>query len=203
MRVLQVSMTQKPQAKKIRPRRLVVAITGASGVIYGVRALEMLQKLDIESHVILSKAAEMTIAYELDITPKTVKGLATKPYAYGDVGAAISSGSYQTDGMLILPCSVRTMSEIAFGVTTSLISRAADVCLKERRRLVLGFRETPLHSGHIRAMGQVSDMGGIIAPIVPAFYNRPETIDDIIHHTIGRLLDLFVIDCDDIKRWGE
>ena len=149
----------------------------------------------------MSKSAEMTLAYETDLKPKDVRALASVNYSIADIGAAISSGSFPTMGMVIAPCSIRTMSEIACGVTASLLSRAADVVLKEKRRLVLAMRETPLHGGHLRTMAQLSDMGAIIAPIVPAFYNRPKTIDDIINHTVGRLLDLFGLDTAVVKRW--
>lgn len=180
---------------------LIVGITGASGVVYGIRALEVLRRAGIETHLVLSKSAEMTIAYETDTRPKQVRDLATTVHPVGDVGAAISSGSFRTRGMLILPCSIRTMGEIATGVTTTLMSRAADVALKERRTLVLGLRETPLHVGHLRSLTRVAEMGGIVAPIVPAFYNRPGSIDDIIDHTVGRLLDLFDIDAGIVRRW--
>ncbi len=182
-------------------RPLIIGITGASGVIYGVRALEILGALGIETHLILSKSAEMTMAYEIDRKPKEIRALATKAHPPGDVGASISSGSFPTRGMLILPCSVRTLSEIATGVTASLMSRAADVDMKERRRLVLGLRETPLHVGHLRSMTQAAEMGAVVAPIVPAFYNRPDSIEQIIDHSVGRLLDLFDIDTKGVSRW--
>jgi flavin prenyltransferase len=185
------------------PRRLVVGITGASGVIYGIRALELLAEAGIETHLVVSKAAELTIAYETEYKIADLREKASHWYAVGDIGAAISSGSFRTMGMLIVPCSVRSMSEIATGITSSLVSRAADVVLKERRRLVLGVRETPLHSGHLRTMLQLSDMGAVIAPIVPAFYARPTSLDDIVNHTVGRLLDLFDIETDVVKRWKE
>src|SRR6266446_86382 len=175
---------------KATPQRLIVGIAGASGVIYGVRALEILRKTGIETHLVMSPAAELTMSYETDIKPKAVREMATVFHPIGDVGASISSGSFTTMGMLILPCSVHTMSEIAHGITSNLLSRAADVVLKERRRLVLGLRETPLHSGHLRTMAQLSDIGAIIAPIVPAFYTRPKTLDEMIDHSIGRLLGL-------------
>jgi flavin prenyltransferase len=183
------------------PRRLIVGISGASGIIYGIRTLEFLRKAGIETHLVMSKAAEMTLVYETDIKVKDVRALADVHHTMTNIGASISSGSFRTMGMVIVPCSVRTMGEIATGVTSSLMSRAADVVLKERRRLVLAFRETPLHSGHLRTMAQLSDMGAIIAPVVPAFYTRPKTLDDIIDHTVGRLLDLFDIDTGEVKRW--
>jgi len=181
--------------------RLIVGISGASGTVYGVRLLEMLRKAGIETHLVMSKSAEMTLAYETDLKPKDVRALAAVNYPVGDIGAAISSGSFPTMGMIVAPCSIRTMSEVATGVTSSLLSRAADVVLKEKRRLVLAIRETPLHSGHLRSMTTLADIGAVIAPIVPAFYNRPQTVDDIINHTCGRLLDLFGIDTGMVKRW--
>ena len=190
-------------AKDRNKRRLILGISGASGVIYGIRALEFLRRTDIETHLVISKSAELTMSYEVDLKPKELKEMASVVHPIGDIGASISSGSFQTMGMLIMPCSVRTMSEIATGVTGTLMSRAADVVLKERRRLVLGFRESPLHSGHLRTMLQLSDMGAIVAPIVPAFYTRPKTLDDIIDHTVGRLLDLFGIDTGAVHRWTE
>jgi 4-hydroxy-3-polyprenylbenzoate decarboxylase len=183
------------------PARLLVGISGASGTIYGVRLLELLRKTDIEAHLVMSKSAEMTLVYETDLKPKDVRALAAVHYPVADIGAAISSGSFPTMGMVIAPCSIRTMSEIASGVTDTLLTRAADVVLKERRRLVLAVRETPLHGGHLRTMTTLADIGAVIAPIVPAFYNRPKSVDDIINHTVGRLLDLFGIDTGIVKRW--
>ncbi len=183
------------------PRRLVVGISGASGVIYGIRILELLKKTDIETHLVMSKSAEMTLAYETDMKAKEVKALASVTHPIGDIGASISSGSFATMGMIVAPCSIKSMSEIATGVTSSLLSRAADVVLKEKRRLVLAVRETPLHVGHLRTMTTLAEMGAIVAPIVPAFYNKPKTVDDIINHTSGRLLDLFGIDTKMVKRW--
>jgi flavin prenyltransferase len=184
-------------------RRLVVGITGASGIAYGIRALEVLKQAGIETHLILSKAAELTMTYETDLKSNDLRARASVWYSSGDIGAAVSSGSFRTMGMLIVPCSVRTMSEIATGVTGTLMSRAADVALKERRRLVLGVRETPLHGGHLRTMLQLSDMGAVVAPLVPAFYSRPQSLEDIVDHTVGRLLDLFDIETDIVKRWKE
>jgi 4-hydroxy-3-polyprenylbenzoate decarboxylase len=181
--------------------RLIVGISGASGTIYGVRILELLRKAGVETHLVMSRSAEMTLAYETDIKPKDVRALASVHYAVTDIGAAISSGSFPTMGMIIAPCSIRTMSEIANGVTASLLSRAADVVLKEKRRLVLAIRETPLHVGHLRSMTVLAEIGAVIAPIVPAFYNRPRSVDDIVNHTCGRLLDLFGIDTGIVKRW--
>jgi flavin prenyltransferase len=184
-------------------QRLIVGITGASGVRYGVRLLEMLRDLPVESHLVLSKAAEMTLAYETDLKVAEVKALADVTYPVSDVGAAIASGSFQTLGMVIAPCSVRSMSEIATGVTSNLLTRAADVVLKERRRLVLMLRETPLHSGHLRSMLALSEMGAVIAPPVPGFYAKPESLEEMVDHTLGRVLDLFGLDAGTVKRWGE
>ena len=184
-----------------KAKRLIIGISGASGTIYGVRLLQMLRKVDIETHLVMSRSAEMTMAYETDFKPKDVRGLADVHYPVSDIGAAISSGSFPTLGMIVAPCSIRTMSEIATGVTSSLLSRAADVVLKEKRRLVLAVRETPLHGGHLRTMTTLADIGAVIAPIVPAFYNRPQSVDDIVNHTCGRLLDLFGIDTGTVKRW--
>jgi len=181
--------------------RLIVGISGASGTIYGVRLLELLRKAEVETHLVMSRSAEMTLAYETDIKPKDVRALASVHYAVTDIGAAISSGSFPTMGMIIAPCSIRTMSEIASGVTATLLSRAADVVLKEKRRLVLAIRETPLHVGHLHSMTVLAEIGAVIAPIVPAFYNRPRSVDDIVNHTCGRLLDLFGIDTGIVKRW--
>jgi len=181
--------------------RLIVGISGASGTIYGVRLLEMLRNTEIETHLVMSKSADLTLAYETDLKPRDVRALASAHYPVSDIGAAISSGSFPTMGMIVVPCSIRTMSEIATGVTASLLSRAADVVLKEKRRLVLAVRETPLHSGHLRSMMTLAEIGAVIAPIVPAFYNRPQSVDDIINHTCGRLLDLFGIDTGIVKRW--
>jgi 4-hydroxy-3-polyprenylbenzoate decarboxylase len=188
---------------KAPPQRLIVGISGASGVVYGIRTLETLRKAGIETHLVMSPAAELTMSYETDIKPKAVREMADVFHPIGDVGASISSGSFATMGMLIVPCSIHTMSEIAHGVTDNLLSRAADVVLKERRRLVLALRETPLHGGHLRTMTLLSDIGAIVAPIVPAFYHRPKTLDDLINHSIGRLLDLFGIDLGTVHRWKE
>jgi flavin prenyltransferase len=183
------------------PRRLVVGISGASGVIYGVRMLELLRDTDVETHLVMSKSAELTLAYETDLKAKEVKALASVNHPATDIGAAISSGSFPTMGMVIVPCSIRTMSEIATGVTSSLVSRAADVVLKEKRRLVLALRETPLHGGHLRTMTTLADIGAVVAPIVPAFYAKPKTVDDIINHSVGRLLDFFGIETKVVRRW--
>jgi 4-hydroxy-3-polyprenylbenzoate decarboxylase len=183
-------------------KRLVVGISGASGVVYGIRALEMLRDAGVETHLVMSRAAQITLAHETDMKIAEVERLASVNYRIEDIAAAISSGSFKTMGMLVAPCSIRSLSEIASGVTSSLLSRAADVVLKERRRLVLLVRETPLHAGHLRSMMAVTEMGGVIAPPVPAFYSRPETLDEMINHTIGRALDLFDLNLP-IKRWKD
>jgi 4-hydroxy-3-polyprenylbenzoate decarboxylase len=185
------------------PRRMVVGITGATGIVYGVRLLRALRELKIESHLVVSKAGEMTRAYETDMSSEELRSLADVVYSPSDIAAPISSGSFRTMGMIVAPCSVRSMSDIAHGVTSGLISRAADVCLKERRRLVLMLRETPLHAGHLKSMLAVTEMGGIIAPPVPAFYSRPQSLEDMVTHTIGRVLDLFDLDLKAFPRWGE
>ena len=186
---------------KIAP--LLVGISGASGVIYGVRVLEALRALGIKSHLVMSRSAEITLAYETDLKVAEVHALADIVYSPADIAAAPSSGSFRALGMVIAPCSIRSMSEIAAGVTSSLLTRAADVTLKERRRLVLMVRETPLHLGHLRSMTALSEMGAIIAPPVPAFYSNPASIDEMIDHTVGRVLDLFGFDTGRIKRWGD
>lgn len=185
------------------PPRLIVGITGASGIAYGIRTLEILRRLGVESHLVMSKAAEVTLAHEGTMKVADVRALASHWYKPEDIGAAPASGSFRTLGMIVAPCSVRSMSEIATGVTASLLTRAADVCLKERRRLVLMVRETPLHTGHLRSMLALSEMGAVIAPPVPAFYAKPQSLDDMVEHTTGRMLDLFGLDCGTIKRWGE
>jgi 4-hydroxy-3-polyprenylbenzoate decarboxylase len=182
--------------------RLIVAITGASGAIYGIRALELLRAVgNVETHVILTPAALRTIAEETEFKADDVRGLADRLYDYRDIGAAISSGSYRTIGMLVAPCSVRTLSGIANCNDSELTVRAADVCLKERRRVVLLFRETPLHAGHIALMDQATRSGAIVMPPVPAFYHQPKTIADLVDQTVGRALDLFGIEANIVKRW--
>ncbi|WP_247878083.1 UbiX family flavin prenyltransferase [Azospirillum sp. TSO22-1] len=183
--------------------RLVVGISGASGVILGVRLLETLRRIGVESHLVLSRAAEVTLAHETDLKPADVRALADVAYSPADIGAAIASGSFRTLGMIVAPCSVRSMGEIATGVTSSLLTRAADVTLKERRPLVLMVRETPLHVGHLRTMTQLAEMGAVIAPPVPAFYAKPRGLDDLIDHAVGRALDLFGLDSGRVRRWGE
>ncbi|MAO92558.1 MAG: 3-octaprenyl-4-hydroxybenzoate carboxy-lyase [Rhodospirillaceae bacterium] len=182
-------------------RKLVVGISGASGVVYGIRLLQALRTAGVETHLILSKAAEMTLAYETDLKPRDVRALADVSYAIGDVGAPCASGSFPSDGMVIAPCSMKTLAEIATGVTANLLSRAADVVLKERRRLVLMARETPLTLVHLRNMTTVTEMGGIIAPPVPAFYAKPDSLDDMVDHSVGRVLDLFGIQSNLVRRW--
>jgi flavin prenyltransferase len=183
--------------------RIIVGISGASGTIYGARLLELLQPLPIETHLVVSRAAEVTLALETDLKPAAVRARADIVHAIGDLAAPISSGSFRTMGMVVVPCSIRSMSEIASGVTTTLLTRAADVVLKERRRLVLLVRETPLHTGHLRTMTALSEMGAVIAPPVPAFYARPATIAEMIDQTLGRVLDLFGLDSGTVRRWGE
>jgi flavin prenyltransferase len=185
-------------------RRLIVSITGASGVIYGVRALQLLKEVeDVETHVVISPSAFRTAADEIDMSPEEIRGLADVLYNYRDIGAAISSGSFRTAGMLVAPCSVKTLSGIANCYNDELIVRAADVCLKERRRVVLLFRETPLHAGHIALMDQATRNGAVIMPPVPAFYTRPKTLDEAVTQTIGRALDLFDIDLPTTRRWKD
>lgn len=183
--------------------RIVVGISGASGVIYGARLLELLRPLPVETHLVVSRAAEVTLALETDLKPAAVRARADIVHAIGDMAAPISSGSFKTIGMVVAPCSVRSMSEIASGVTTTLLTRAADVVLKERRRLVLVVRETPLHTGHLRTMTALSEMGAVIAPPVPAFYAKPQTIAQMVDQTLGRVLDLFGLDSGVVSRWGE
>ena len=184
------------------PRRLVVGISGASGVVYGIRLLELLRDQPVETHLIMSKAAEMTVRYETDADSAQVRALADVNYAIGDVGAAVSSGSFKTMGMAVAPCSIRTASEIASGVTSTLLTRAADVVLKERRRLVLLLRETPLHTGHLRTMLALSEMGAVIMPPVPAFYAQPGSVEELVDQSLGRLLDLFDLEVGITRRWG-
>ncbi|MFV3129592.1 UbiX family flavin prenyltransferase [Niveispirillum sp. KHB5.9] len=182
---------------------MIVGISGASGVVYGIRLLETLRRLGIESHLVMSRSAEVTCAHESGLKPADIKAIAHTVYAPADIGAAIASGSFRTMGMIVAPCSVRSMSEIATGVTSTLLTRAADVVLKERRRLVLMLRETPLHLGHIRSMAAVTEMGAVVYPPVPAFYAMPQSLDDMVDHSIGRVLDLFDIDTGLVRRWGE
>jgi 4-hydroxy-3-polyprenylbenzoate decarboxylase len=190
-------------AEKSGRPRLIVGISGASGVIYGARLLELLGSLSVETHLVMSRTAEVTLALETDLKPAIVRSRADVVHAIGDLAAPISSGSFKTIGMVVAPCSIRSMAEIASGVTTTLLSRAADVVLKERRRLVLMVRETPLHTGHLRNLTALSEMGAVIAPPVPAFYAKPQTIAEMIDQTLGRVLDLFGLETGMVKRWGE
>jgi 4-hydroxy-3-polyprenylbenzoate decarboxylase len=194
--------TAEKPAKSL-PARLIVGISGASGVIYGIRMLQALQSLPVETHLIMSRTAEVTLAHETDFKIKQVQALANHVHRADDLAAPPSSGSFRTIGMVIAPCSMRSLGELASGVTTSLLTRAADVVLKERRRLVLLTRETPLHSVHLRNMLTLSDMGAVIAPAMPAFYSRPQTLDEVIDHTVARVLDLFGLEGGRVKRWGE
>lgn len=184
-------------------QRLIVGVSGATGIIYGVRLLELLRMVGVETHLVASAAAHLTRAYEFPLSAAALRELATVSYRNNDIGAAIASGSFRTLGMIIAPCSMRTLAEIASGVTTSLLTRAADVVLKERRRLVLLARETPLHAIHLKNMLSVTDAGAIVMPPVPTFYNRPRSIDELVTNTVCRALDLFDIDTGMLKRWGE
>lgn len=183
-------------------RRMIVGISGATGTIYGLRLLELLRQLDIETHLVMTKPAERTLTHETDHLVRDVRAMADVCYADADIGAAIASGSFRTMGMVVAPCSVRSLSAIATGHADGLLIRAADVCLKERRRVVLMLRETPLHAGHIRSMAQATENGAIVFPPVPAFYDRPGSLDDIVNHTVGRVLDLFDIDAGVVRRWS-
>ena len=183
--------------------RLVVGISGASGVIYGVRALQLLSALPVEVHLVMSKSAELTVHHELDQRVSDIRALADEYHSVRNVGAAIASGSFEGLGMLIAPCSIRTLGEIVSGVTSSLLTRAADVALKERRRLVLMVRETPLHLGHLRNMVAATEMGAVIAPPVPAFYTQPDSVDAVITQTVARSLDLFGLRAPETVRWTE
>lgn len=183
-------------------KRIIVGITGASGAIYGVRLLEILKSAGIDTHLIVSRAAQVTLAYETDLKLADIERLATVVHPNNDIGAACSSGSFRTMGMIIAPCSIKTMAEIATGNTANLISRAADVALKERRRVVLLLRETPLHLGHIRTMAAVTEAGAIVYPPVPAFYAQPKSLADMVDHTLGRVLDLYDIETGAVRRWS-
>ena len=180
---------------------LLVGISGASGVIYGIRLLQALRELKVESHLMVSPSAEITLASETRLKRADLVKLADHGYPVTDIAAAPASGSFRSQGMVIAPCSIRSMSEIASGVTSSLLTRAADVTLKERRRLVLMVRETPLHTGHLRSMTALSEMGAVIAPPVPAFYSNPTSLDEMVDHTVGRVLDLFGLDYSGVSRW--
>lgn len=184
------------------PARIVVGISGASGVIYGARVLDALKDLGVESHLVVTKAALLTLSQETEMSPDDLTGKADVVYKLGDVGATIASGSFRTLGMIVAPCSVKTMSEIATGVTSSLLTRAADVTLKERRPLVLMVRETPLHLGHLRTMTALTEMGAVIAPPLPALYAKPASIMEMVDQSVGRALDLFGLDWAAVKRWN-
>lgn len=184
-------------------KRLIVGISGASGAAYGVRLLTLLRRSGVETHLVISDAAEVTLALETDTTLAELEGFADVVYSRRDIGAAISSGSFRTMGMIVCPCSMRTLAEIANGITASLLTRAADVVLKERRRLVLVVREAPLHLGHLRNMTAVTEMGAVVYPPVPAMYAKPASIEEMIDHTLGRVLDLFEIDSGTVRRWRE
>ncbi|HWI50568.1 MAG TPA: UbiX family flavin prenyltransferase [Symbiobacteriaceae bacterium] len=181
--------------------RIVVGISGASGAIYGVRMLEVLRQLGVETHLVLSETAGETVEFETGRPVDDVLALATRVYPVDDVAAAISSGSFRTDGMVIAPCSIKTLSGVANSYNDNLLTRAADVTLKERRRLVLVVRETPLHLGHLRLMTAVTEMGAVLLPPMPAFYHKPQTIDDIVNQTVGKVLDQFQLDASLFKRW--
>jgi 4-hydroxy-3-polyprenylbenzoate decarboxylase len=185
------------------PKRLIVGISGASGIAFGWRIVELLTSTNIETHLIISKAAELTLSLEMDKKASELKEMADVVHSPKDIGASIASGTFRTMGMVIAPCSIKTMSEISTGITSSLMSRAADVVLKERRKLVLMVRESPLHLGHLRTMQNLTEIGAIIAPPVPALYTKPETLDELITQTAARTLDLFEIDLPDLKRWKE
>ena len=183
-------------------QHFIIGISGASGAIYGVRLLEVLRAAEgVETHLIMSKMAHVTTKTELDMDISAIQALADHVYQPQDLAACLSSGSFKTAGMIVAPCSMRSLAEIANGMSSNLLTRAADVVLKERRKLVLLPRETPLNSAHLRNMLAVSDMGGIIAPPVPAFYQRPESLDGMVNHTVGRILDLFDLEHDLVSRW--
>jgi flavin prenyltransferase len=186
-----------------RPGRIVVGISGASGIAYGLRALAACRELGLETHLVMSRSAALTLADETSLTVAEVGAMASVVHKAADVGASIASGSFQTLGMIVAPCSVRTMSEIASGVTSTLLTRAADVTLKERRPLVLLVRETPLHLGHLRTLVKLAEMGAVIAPPLPAFYARPQSLDEMVDQSVGRALDLFGLSWRPVKRWGE
>jgi len=187
--------------EKSDKKRIVIGISGASGAIYGIELLKALREAKVETHLVISKTSQITIAQETPYSLPQVQGFADHVHSAGDLAASISSGSFKTNGMIVAPCSVRSLGEIATGVTTTLLTRAADVTLKERRRLVLMVRETPLHAIHLRNMVTLADMGVIIAPPVPAFYSKPISLHDMIMHTVGRMLDLFDVEHNLIKRW--
>lgn len=187
----------------MQSNRLIVGISGASGVIYGIRLLQILQDLPLETHLVMSRSAEVTVAHETDWKLADIRALADCWYKQEDIGASISSGSFKTRGMVIAPCSVRSAAEIASGVTSTLLTRAADVVLKERRRLVMMVRESPLHLGHLRTMASLTEMGAVIAPPVPAFYAKPASLQEMIDHTLGRVMDMFEIETGTVRRWKD
>jgi len=182
---------------------MIVGISGASGIIYGIRVLEALRRAEVETHLVMTRSARVTLAQECGMKVSDVEKLSRKAHNVDDIGASIASGSFPTLGMIVAPCSIHSLSQIATGVTSNLLTRAADVVLKERRRLVLLVRESPLHLGHLRSMTQATEIGAIILPPVPAFYTQPKTVDDIVDHTVGRALDLFGIESALVRRWGE
>ena len=184
------------------PRRIIIGISGASGAIYGIRLLQLLAKVpDVETHLVISGAGKLNIALETDHSAAEVGALADQVHDVKDIGASIASGSFRTDGMIVAPCAMRTLSAIVNSLADNLIVRAADVVLKERRLLVLMPRESPLHLGHCRLMASAAELGAVLVPPMPAFYNRPATVDDIVDHTVGRVLDLFGIDAGTVQRW--
>lgn len=187
----------------LEKQRIIVGITGATGVIYAIKLLEVLRQLQIETHLVISKTGDLTRAYETEVSKQELRDMADVFYNINNVAAPIASGSFKTMGMIIAPCSMRSLGEIASGATSNLLTRAADVVLKERRRLVLLVRECPLHAGHLKNMLAVTEMGGIIAPPTPAFYMLPKTLDDIVAQTVSRTLDLFNIDAGIVPRWGQ
>lgn len=186
-----------------RPRRIVVGMSGSSGAIFGIRLLEALHQVaDLETHLVMSAAAALTIALETDWKPRDVEALATRTYKIADIAASLSSGSFRTDGMIVVPCAMKTVAAIAYGYDDNLLSRAADVTLKERRRLIVCPRETPLHLGHLRALTQLAEIGALVAPLMPAFYGKPATIADLVDHQVGRLLDLLGVETEGLAfRW--
>lgn len=181
--------------------RLIVGISGASGTIYGIRLLEVLRNINIETHLVVSKAAQLTRACETDLSAADLRDLADYHYPCGNLDASIASGSFKNLGMIIAPCSMKTLAEIAHGISSNLLTRAADVALKDKRRLVLMVRESPLHLGQLQNMVSVTQQGAVVCPVMPAFYNRPQTIDDIVNHSVGRALDLFNLESGVVKRW--
>lgn len=186
-----------------QPRRLIIGISGASGVIYGIRLLELLRDVDLETHLVMSRSAEVTVGHEVSHKVAAIRALANVVHRNDDIGASIASGSFQTMGMIVAPCSIRSLSEIASGVTSTLLTRAADVVLKERRKLVLMVRETPLHLGHLRSMAVTAELGAVISPPMPAFYAKPQSLEEMIDHTLGRILDQFEIEVGAVRRWKD